>query len=87
MIILYRDLKNTSTKKSTFKVRRLESYKASCKTLQNQGLEEIFTDRHELMPSSKPSDNQQPIVDVIVGRGDRKRSVDVKGIVLDSVFW
>lgn len=57
MIILYRDLKNTSTKKSTFKVRRLESYKASCKTLQNQGLEEIFTDRHELMPSSKPSDN------------------------------
>lgn len=57
MIILYRDLKNTSTKKSTFKVRRLESYKASCKTLQNQGLEGIFTDRHELMPSSKPSDN------------------------------
>jgi len=57
MIILYRDLKNTSTKKSTFKVRRLESYKASCKTLQNQGLEGIFTDHHELMPSSKPSDN------------------------------
>lgn len=57
MIILYRDLKNTSTKKSTFKVRRLESYKASCKTLENQGLEGIFTGHHELMPSSKPSDN------------------------------